>query len=122
MRFREGDKVEFIQQGELTQGVVTEIEDTGHSIFYQIDYARNTEIIWITEDKLLPPAPVLKVPQRGDRMRHKIVQVGFLADKGEELIKLLDDGWKILTATYVGDNIEQIGGLVQYVLRKEVAE
>lgn len=122
MRFREGDKVEFIQQGELTQGVVTEIEDTGHSIFYQIDYARNTEIIWITEDKLLPPAPVLKVPQRGYRMRHKIAQVGFLADKGEELIKLLDDGWKILTATYVGDNIEQLGGLVQYVLRNEVAE
>lgn len=122
MRFREGDKVEFIQQGELTQGVVTEIEETSHSIFYQIDYAGNTEIIWITEDKLLPPAPVLKVPQRGDRMRHKIVQVGFLADKGEELIKLLDDGWKILTATYVGDNIEQIGGLVQYVLRNEVAE
>ncbi|EAG7074023.1 hypothetical protein AB924_08110 [Listeria monocytogenes] len=55
-------------------------------------------------------------------MRHKIVQVGFLADKGEELIKLLDDGWKILTSTYVGDNIEQIGGLVQYVLRKDVAE
>ncbi|EFR83041.1 conserved hypothetical protein, partial [Listeria monocytogenes FSL F2-208] len=57
-----------------------------------------------------------------DGMRHKIVQVGFLADKGEELIKLLDDGWKILTSTYVGDNIEQMGGLVQYVLRKEVAE
>ncbi|EAF1659701.1 hypothetical protein CJJ43_11900 [Listeria monocytogenes] len=55
-------------------------------------------------------------------MKHKIVQVGFLADRGEELIKLLDDGWKILTATYVGDNIEQIGGLVQYVLRNEVAE
>lgn len=122
MRFREGDKVVFIQQGELTQGVVTEIEETSHSIFYQIEYTGNTEIIWITEDKLLPPAPVLKVPQRGDRMRHKIVQVGFLADKGEELIKLLDDGWKILTATYVGDNIEQIGGLVQYVLRNEVAE
>ncbi|EIO9132610.1 DUF1642 domain-containing protein [Listeria monocytogenes] len=63
MRFKTGDKVEFIQQGELTQGVVTEIEDTGHSIFYQIDYAGAMEIIWITEDKLLPPAPVLKVPQ-----------------------------------------------------------
>ncbi|CUL90486.1 hypothetical protein ATT32_16025 [Listeria monocytogenes] len=55
-------------------------------------------------------------------MKHKIVQVGFLADKGEELIKLLDDGWKILTATYVGDNIEQMGGLVQYVLQKEAEE
>ncbi|MBC2037908.1 DUF1642 domain-containing protein [Listeria marthii] len=63
MRFKEGDKVEFIGQGELKQGVVTEIEETNHSIFYQIDYVRNMEIIWITEDKLLSPAPVLKVPQ-----------------------------------------------------------
>ncbi|EJZ6930540.1 DUF1642 domain-containing protein [Listeria monocytogenes] len=63
MRFKEGDKVEFIDQGELKQGVVTEIEETNHSIFYQIDYVRNMEITWITEDKLLSPAPVLKVPQ-----------------------------------------------------------
>ncbi|EPF1982468.1 DUF1642 domain-containing protein [Listeria monocytogenes] len=77
MRFKTGDKVEFIQQGELTQGVVTEIEDTGHSIFYQIDYAGNMEIIWITEDKLLPPAPVLKVPQFvADWMSH-CKQEGF---------------------------------------------
>ncbi|EAG1247663.1 DUF1642 domain-containing protein [Listeria monocytogenes] len=63
MRFKEGDKVEFIDQGELKQGVVTEIEETNHSIFYQIDYVRNMEITWITEDKLLSPAPVLKVPR-----------------------------------------------------------
>ncbi|EMS7698653.1 DUF1642 domain-containing protein, partial [Listeria monocytogenes] len=66
MRFKEGDKVEFIGQGELKQGVVTEIEETNHSIFYQIDYVRNMEIIWITEDKLLSPAPVLKVPRFAD--------------------------------------------------------
>ncbi|EEO2018253.1 DUF1642 domain-containing protein [Listeria monocytogenes] len=63
MRFKEGDKVECIDQGELKQGVVTEIEETNHSIFYQIDYVRNMEITWITEDKLLSPAPVLKVPR-----------------------------------------------------------
>ncbi|EAE9063957.1 DUF1642 domain-containing protein, partial [Listeria monocytogenes] len=28
MRFKEGDKVEFIWIGELKQGVVTEIEET----------------------------------------------------------------------------------------------
>ncbi|EAC3131509.1 DUF1642 domain-containing protein [Listeria monocytogenes] len=66
MRFKEGDKVEFIDQGELKQGVVTEIEETNHSIFYQIDYVRNMEITWITEDKLLSPAPVLKVPRFAD--------------------------------------------------------
>ncbi|EAD6171498.1 DUF1642 domain-containing protein, partial [Listeria monocytogenes] len=66
MRFKEGDKVEFIDQGELKQGVVTEIEETNHSIFYQIDYIRNMEITWITEDKLLSPAPVLKVPRFAD--------------------------------------------------------
>ncbi|EMB6244860.1 DUF1642 domain-containing protein [Listeria monocytogenes] len=66
MRFKKGDKVEFIDQGELKQGVVTEIEETNHSIFYQIDYVRNMEITWITEDKLLSPAPVLKVPRFAD--------------------------------------------------------
>lgn len=36
MRFREGDKVEFIWSGKLKQGVVTEIEETKNAISYQI--------------------------------------------------------------------------------------
>ncbi|OFH76305.1 DUF1642 domain-containing protein [Listeria monocytogenes] len=77
MRFKEGDKVEFIDQGELKQGVVTEIEETNHSIFYQIDYVRNMEITWITEDKLLSPAPVLKVPQFAGDWISRCKQKGY---------------------------------------------
>ncbi|HAB0809451.1 TPA_asm: DUF1642 domain-containing protein [Listeria monocytogenes] len=77
MRFKKGDKVEFIDQGELKQGVVTEIEETNHSIFYQIDYVRNMEITWITEDKLLSPAPVLKVPRFADDWISHCRQEGY---------------------------------------------
>ncbi|EAE1138062.1 TPA_asm: DUF1642 domain-containing protein, partial [Listeria monocytogenes] len=36
MRFKEGDKVEFIDQGELKQGVVTEIKASNFDISYQV--------------------------------------------------------------------------------------
>ncbi|HAA6121369.1 DUF1642 domain-containing protein [Listeria monocytogenes] len=63
MRFKEGDKVEFVDQGELKQGVVTEIKATNHDISYQIVYFGGEKKIWFAERELLSPAPVLKVPQ-----------------------------------------------------------
>ncbi|EAC3154824.1 DUF1642 domain-containing protein [Listeria monocytogenes] len=63
MRFKEGDKVEFIDQGELKQGVVNEIRATNHDISYQIVYFGGEKKIWFAERELLSPAPVLKVPQ-----------------------------------------------------------
>ncbi|EAC3295510.1 DUF1642 domain-containing protein [Listeria monocytogenes] len=63
MRFKEGDKVEFIWIGELKQGVVTEIEETKNAISYQIKYSGETGMTWLDERDLLSPAPVLKVPQ-----------------------------------------------------------
>lgn len=63
MRFKEGDKVEFIYLGELKQGVVTEIRATNHDISYQVEYGEKGEKIWIIERELIAPAPVLKVPQ-----------------------------------------------------------
>ncbi|EKZ1509963.1 DUF1642 domain-containing protein [Listeria monocytogenes] len=63
MRFKEGDKVEFIYRGTLTQGVVTEIRATNHDISYQIVYFGGEKKIWFAERELLSPAPVLKVPQ-----------------------------------------------------------
>ncbi|EAC9095065.1 DUF1642 domain-containing protein [Listeria monocytogenes] len=63
MRFKEGDKVEFIYGGTLTQGVVTEIRATNHDISYLVEYGEKGEKIWITERDLVAPAPVLKVPQ-----------------------------------------------------------
>ncbi|EAF3633066.1 DUF1642 domain-containing protein [Listeria monocytogenes] len=63
MKFREGDKVEFIYLGELKQGVVTEIEETENAISYQIKYSGEMGMTWLDERDLLSPAPVLKVPQ-----------------------------------------------------------
>ncbi|EAC4527130.1 DUF1642 domain-containing protein [Listeria monocytogenes] len=63
MKFREGDKVEFIWSGKLKQGVVTEIRATNHDISYQVEYGEKGKKIWITERELIAPAPVLKVPQ-----------------------------------------------------------
>ncbi|HAP2552159.1 TPA: DUF1642 domain-containing protein [Listeria monocytogenes] len=63
MRFREGDKVEFIWIGELKQGVVTEIEETKNAISYQIKYSGEMGMTWLDERDLLSPAPVLKVPK-----------------------------------------------------------
>ncbi|RJZ93482.1 DUF1642 domain-containing protein [Listeria monocytogenes] len=63
MRFKKGDKVEFIYGGTLTQGVVNEIRATNHDIYYQIVYFGGEKKIWFAERELLSPAPVLKVPQ-----------------------------------------------------------
>ncbi|EAD5177834.1 TPA_asm: DUF1642 domain-containing protein [Listeria monocytogenes] len=63
MRFREGDRVEFIWLGELTQGVVTEIRATNRAISYQIQYGGDMGMSWLDERDLIAPAPVLKVPQ-----------------------------------------------------------
>ncbi|EAE7011163.1 DUF1642 domain-containing protein [Listeria monocytogenes] len=66
MRFKEGDKVEFIWSGKLKQGVVTEIEETKNAISYQIKYSGDMGMTWLDERDLIAPAPVLKVPQFAD--------------------------------------------------------
>ncbi|MBF2513922.1 DUF1642 domain-containing protein [Listeria marthii] len=63
MKFKEGDKVEFIYLGELKQGVVTEIEETKNAISYQIKYSGDMGMTWLDERDLIAPAQVLKVPQ-----------------------------------------------------------
>ncbi|HAO5790274.1 TPA: DUF1642 domain-containing protein [Listeria monocytogenes] len=63
MKFKAGDKVEFIYLGELKQGVITEIEASNFDISYLMTFDENNKIIWVAEDLLLSPAPVLKVPQ-----------------------------------------------------------
>ncbi|EKZ8883414.1 DUF1642 domain-containing protein [Listeria monocytogenes] len=63
MKFRKGDKVEFIWSGKLKQGVVTEIEETKNAISYQIKYSGDMGMTWLDERDLLSPDPVLKVPQ-----------------------------------------------------------
>ncbi|EQC0525435.1 DUF1642 domain-containing protein [Listeria monocytogenes] len=63
MRFKKGDRVEFIWSGKLKQGVVTEIEETKNAISYQIKYSGDMGMTWLDERDLIAPAPVLKVPQ-----------------------------------------------------------
>ncbi|CWV36304.1 DUF1642 domain-containing protein [Listeria monocytogenes] len=88
MRFKEGDKVEFIWIGELKQGVVTEIEETKNAISYQIKYSGEMGMTWLDERDLLSPDPVLKVPQ-------------FVADwieqrdaNGDDLYTAMDKSWQ----------------------------
>ncbi|EBD1505115.1 DUF1642 domain-containing protein [Listeria monocytogenes] len=63
MRFKEGDKAEFVYGGKLTKGVVTEIKASPFGISYLMTFDENNKTIWVAEDLLLSPAPVLKVPQ-----------------------------------------------------------
>ncbi|EAC5011923.1 DUF1642 domain-containing protein [Listeria monocytogenes] len=66
MKFREGDKVEFIWSGKLKQGVVTEIEETKNAISYQIKYSGDMGMTWLDERDLIAPAQVLNVPRFAD--------------------------------------------------------
>ncbi|EHS1874592.1 DUF1642 domain-containing protein [Listeria monocytogenes] len=90
MRFKKGDKVEFIYGGTLIQGVVNEIRATNHDISYQIVYFGGEKKIWFAERELLSPAPVLKVPQ-------------FVADwieqkkaNGDDLYIAMDTSWQCM--------------------------
>ncbi|EPF1983983.1 DUF1642 domain-containing protein [Listeria monocytogenes] len=58
MKFREGDKVEFIYLGELKQGVVTEIRASNFDISYQVK-GEGMGTLWVTENELVAPAPVV---------------------------------------------------------------
>ncbi|EAD5794073.1 DUF1642 domain-containing protein [Listeria monocytogenes] len=63
MNFKAGDKAEFVYGGKLTKGVVTEIKASPFGISYLMTFDENNKTIWVAEDLLLSPAPVLKVPQ-----------------------------------------------------------
>ncbi|EHU5358210.1 DUF1642 domain-containing protein [Listeria monocytogenes] len=58
MKFRKGDKVEFIYLGELKQGVVTEIRASNFDISYQVKM-EFMGTLWFTENELVAPAPVV---------------------------------------------------------------
>nr|EAD9785426.1 DUF1642 domain-containing protein [Listeria monocytogenes] len=86
MRFKKGDKVEFIWLGKLIQGVVTEIEETKNAISYQIKYSGAMGMTWLDEKELIAPTPVLKVPQfAGDwisRCKQREYDLACLLDYG----------------------------------------
>ncbi|EAF2171852.1 DUF1642 domain-containing protein [Listeria monocytogenes] len=76
MRFKEGDKVEFIDQGELKQGVVTEIKASNFDISYQVK-SEFMGTLWVTERDLVVPTPVLKVPQFAGDWISRCKQIGY---------------------------------------------
>ncbi|HFU6477999.1 TPA: DUF1642 domain-containing protein [Listeria monocytogenes] len=99
MKFREGDKVEFIYLGELKQGVVTEIRASNFDISYQVKM-EFMGTLWVTERDLVAPAPVLKVPQ-------------FVADwieqkkaNGDHLYIAIDKSWESMNYS-VSDWLEE---------------
>ncbi|HFQ6393621.1 TPA: DUF1642 domain-containing protein, partial [Listeria monocytogenes] len=63
MRFKKGDKVEFIWQGEVRQGVVTEIKAVNSDIFYYQVKNDTMGMTWHDESNLVSPTPIVKVPQ-----------------------------------------------------------
>ncbi|EAD4088961.1 DUF1642 domain-containing protein [Listeria monocytogenes] len=65
MKFREGDKVEFINLGELKQGVVTEIRASNFDISYQVKM-EFMGTLWFTENELVAPAPVVELKRFAD--------------------------------------------------------
>ncbi|EAE7283372.1 DUF1642 domain-containing protein [Listeria monocytogenes] len=62
MRFKEGDKAEFVYGGKLTKGVVTEIKANNFNISYLVK-SEFIGTLRVTERELAASAPVLKVPQ-----------------------------------------------------------
>ncbi|EAC3455804.1 DUF1642 domain-containing protein [Listeria monocytogenes] len=62
MRFKEGDKVEFIHNSKLTQGTISEIQEGALGEICRVK-GEFTETLWYDENDLLSLTPVLKVPQ-----------------------------------------------------------
>ncbi|EAF0862729.1 DUF1642 domain-containing protein [Listeria monocytogenes] len=62
MKFKEGDKVEFIYMSKLKQGVVSEIKEGDFSANCRVK-GEFTETLWYDENDLISSNPVLKVPR-----------------------------------------------------------
>ncbi|WP_271006697.1 DUF1642 domain-containing protein [Listeria seeligeri] len=61
MKFKEGDKVQFIREGSLIDGVVKEFKDCSPDMWYLID--DKCKDSWIFEGHLIPLTPLPVIPQ-----------------------------------------------------------
>ncbi|EAH0800217.1 DUF1642 domain-containing protein [Listeria monocytogenes] len=61
MQFKEGDKVQFIREGSLIDGVVKEFKDCSPDMWYLID--DKCKDSWIFEGHLIPLTPLPVIPQ-----------------------------------------------------------
>ncbi|HFK7089682.1 TPA: DUF1642 domain-containing protein [Listeria monocytogenes] len=61
MKFKKGDKVQFIREGSLIDGVVKEFKDCSPDMWYLID--DKCKDSWIFEGHLIPLSPLPVIPQ-----------------------------------------------------------
>ncbi|HFK6404227.1 TPA: DUF1642 domain-containing protein [Listeria monocytogenes] len=61
MQFKEGDKVQFIREGSMVEGVVKEFKDCSPDMWYLID--DKCKDSWIFEGHLIPLTPLPIIPQ-----------------------------------------------------------
>ncbi|HAC1773579.1 TPA_asm: DUF1642 domain-containing protein [Listeria monocytogenes] len=61
MKFKKGDKVQFIREGSMVEGVVKEVKDCSPYMWYLID--EGCKDSWIFEGHLIPLTPLPVIPQ-----------------------------------------------------------
>ncbi|HDM8471000.1 TPA: DUF1642 domain-containing protein [Listeria monocytogenes] len=86
MQFKEGDKVQFIREGSMVEGVVKEVKDCSPDMWYLID--DKCKDSWIFGGHLIPLTPLPAIPK-------------FVADwiekkkeNGDDLLVALDKNWQ----------------------------
>lgn len=64
MKFKEGDKVQFIREGSMVEGVVKEVKDCSPDMWYLIDEGcKGCKDSWIFGGHLIPLSPLPVIPQ-----------------------------------------------------------
>lgn len=64
MKFKEGDKVQFIREGSLIDGVVMGSDNINHEIIYKVGLnGLKNSVVYFNEGALISPAPLPVIPQ-----------------------------------------------------------
>ncbi|HDU7128934.1 TPA: DUF1642 domain-containing protein [Listeria monocytogenes] len=64
MKFNKGDKVQFIREGSMVEGVVKEVKDCSPDMWYLIDEGcKGCKDSWIFGGHLIPLSPLPVIPQ-----------------------------------------------------------
>ncbi|EAF2090126.1 DUF1642 domain-containing protein [Listeria monocytogenes] len=64
MKFKEGDKVQFIREGSLIDGVVMGSDNINHEIIYKVGLnGLKNSVVYFNEGALISPAPLPIIPQ-----------------------------------------------------------
>ncbi|MBC6123114.1 DUF1642 domain-containing protein [Listeria seeligeri] len=64
MKFKKGDRVQFISESSLAEGVIWEVKASNHGISYKVesDHEKN-RWMWIDEGHLIPLTPLPAIPK-----------------------------------------------------------